>query len=318
MQKTFIHWLGFLFCAGLAHGQAPAAALGSGANPVAAVPAATTAVGTPVKSAVPLRVAVDPHAAPIIFKTGDKYSGLEADLARGLGEALGRPVVFVEATPANLINLLLNDKADIIMSGMSINRLRQVRAAFCDAYLRIGEVAVCRLADIGIYANNGNLVNMKAEVGVVAGSTGDVLVGEQFTFASRRPYVSNAEAMQALLDKKVDLVVTDYPEAVWENSENEAAVGVVPTLLSQEDLAWAVRKDDDALRAAANVYLERQRLNGNLAMLVHKWVPDATPDAIAPRSAPPAGAAPAGGSTAAPKAAGREELIDGRQQLEGF
>jgi len=305
MRKNFHYLASIILLTGVAFAQAPSVGTGSGAT-AGTVPAAATATSTapvPAKLAAPLRVAVDPHAAPLIFKTGDKYSGLEADFARGLGEALGRPVVFVEGTPANLINLLLNDKADIVMSGMAINRMRQVRAAFCDAYLRIGEVAVCRLADIGVYKNNGNLVNLKTEVGVVAGSSGDVLVGEQFSFASRKSYVSNAAAMEALLDKKVDIVVTGYPEAIWENSENEAALGVVPTLLNQEDLAWAVRKDDDGLRAAANAYLEKQHAGGTLATMVRKWVPDATSDAIAPRPAAPAAApAPAAGSASVPKA----------------
>jgi len=286
-----------LLLAGVAQAQPTASATPAQAS----APAATAAAPLPAKAPAPLRVAVDPHAAPLIFKTGDKYSGLEAEFARGLGDALGRPVVFVETTPANLINLLMTDKADIIMSGLSISRLRMVRAAFCDPYLRIGQVVVCRLADFSIYANNGNLPNLKADVGVVAGSTGDVLVGEQFSFASRKTFATNLEAMQALLARKVDILVTDYPVAVWENSENETMIGVVPTLLSQEDLAWAVRKDDDALRIAANKYLEQLRASGSLATMVHKWVPDSSPDAIAPKPAAPAGTTPSAGS-AAPKA----------------
>ena len=293
---------------GVALAQAPMAGAGATAPattssttaPGPAVSASAAAV--PVKPAMPLRVAVDPHAAPLIFKTGERYSGLEAEFARGLGEALGRPVVFVEGTPANLINLLLSDKADVVMSGMAINRMRQVRAAFCDTYLRIGEVAVCRLVDMGVFKNNGNLLNLKTAIGVVAGSSGDVLVGEQFSYATRKAFVTNAEAMQALLDKKVDIVVTDYPEAVWESSENEAAIGVVPAFLNQEDLAWAVRKDDDALRTAANGFLEKQRASGALAALVRKWVPDATAESIAPRpEAAPSAPVPAAGSPAGPK-----------------
>src|ERR1700733_12561134 len=102
MRINFHRWLTLLaFGAGLGAAQAadsPAPLAGS------AVPATPTSAPAPVvKAPAPLRIVVDSHAAPLIFKTGEKYSGLEAEFARGLGESLGRPVVFVEATPTNLI-----------------------------------------------------------------------------------------------------------------------------------------------------------------------------------------------------------------------
>ncbi len=282
--RTFgIFCLGWLSLLGPAFAQAPTAP--------DTQPAVTTPVPEP-KTAGMLRVAVDPHAPPFIYKTGEKYSGLEAEFARGLGEALNRPVVFVETTTENLIPALLTDKADIIMSGYANNRLRQVRVAFCNSYLRIGQLALCRRADLSVYANNANLQNVRSDIAVVAGSTGDVLANSQFSFAGRKAVASYDEAIKTLLDKKADLMLADYPVAIWECAQNEAAIAIVPSILSQEDVAWAVRKDDDALRAVANAYLEQLRKSGKLAEAVHKWVPDAANESIAPTNPPPV-AAPA-------------------------
>jgi polar amino acid transport system substrate-binding protein len=290
---------GWMLLLGAVLAQSPASAPGTAtATPAPALPPTVSQALEP-KATGSLRVAVDPHAPPFIYKSGEKYSGLEAEFARGLGEALNRPVVFVEASTENLIPLLLDDKADIIMSGYANNRLRQVRVAFCNPYLRVGQLVLCRRADLSIYSNNANLQNIRSDIGVVAGSTGDLLVGSQFSFAGRKPSATYDEAVKALLDKKVDLVLADYPVAIWESAQNEATVAIVPNMLSQEDMAWAVRKDDDALRAAANAYLEQLRLSGKLQQTVRKWVPDATAESIAPGSTPlPAAAAPGASGTA--------------------
>ena len=247
------------------------------ASPVAAANA---------KSPAPLRVAVYPQSAPMIFKSGDQYTGIEADFARGLAAALGRPVQFVDCDWNNLISAVLDDKADIIMSGLSITGLRQVRVAFCFPYLRIGQVPLCRRGELALYGNNPSLYNIRGVVGVVEGTTADLLAHEQFSYAERETYPSLQEAVQGLLDKKADLVLTDFPLALWKSAENESTLAVVPIFLTQEDLAWAVRKDDDALRAAANVYFLQIKDNGQLTQIVRKWLPMMADNAIGPSSSP--------------------------------
>jgi polar amino acid transport system substrate-binding protein len=238
------------------------------------------------KSPAPLRVAVYPESAPMIFKSGANYSGIEADFARGLAAALGRPVQFVDCDWNELISTVLDDKADIIMSGMSITGLRQVRVAFCFPYLRIGQVPLCRRGELALYGNNASLYNIRGVVGVVEGTTADVLAHEQFSYAERASFANLNDAVQGLLDKRADLVLTDFPLALWKSAENESTLAVVPIFLTQEDLAWAVRKDDDALRAAANVYFLQIKENGQLTQIIRKWLPMMADSAIGPTSAP--------------------------------
>jgi len=262
-----------------------AALLGAGAAGASAQPASPVAAPN-AKNPAPLRVAVYPQSAPMIFKSGDNYTGIEADFARGLAAALGRPLQFVDCDWNDLITTVLDDKADIIMSGMSITGLRQVRVSFCFPYLRIGQVPLCRRGELALYGNNASLYNIRGVVGVVAGTTADLLAHEQFSYAQRETYPSLKDAVQGLLDKKADLVLTDFPLALWQSAENESALAVVPVFLTQEDLAWAVRKDDDALRAAANVYFLQIKENGQLEQIVRKWLPMMADGAIGPSTAP--------------------------------
>jgi polar amino acid transport system substrate-binding protein len=272
------------------------AALFGGAAPAFAQTAPATASPSPAlapkPSPPPLRVAVYANSPPMIFKSGDKFSGIEAEFARGFAAALGRPVEFINLDWNDLVPALLDDRADLIMSGLSITTLRQVRVAFCDPYLRIGQVPLCRRGELALYGNNAALYNIRGSVGVVAGTTADLLLHEQFSYALRETFPTLPETVQALLDKKVDLVLTDFPLALWQSAENEATLAVVPIFLTQEDLAWAFRKDDDVLRASANAYLAQIRRDGTLAAIIHKWLPMVADAAIAPNSSTPANLSP--------------------------
>lgn len=73
-----------------------------------------------------LRVAISPDYPPLAYKALGRVVGVEADLANQLGKELGKQMVFEEAPWPELINLLLQERADIIMSGMSITNERAI------------------------------------------------------------------------------------------------------------------------------------------------------------------------------------------------
>jgi polar amino acid transport system substrate-binding protein len=85
-----------------------------------------------------LRVGVSTNAPPLIFKQGSEIVGLEAELAKKFGDYLGKSVAFIELDWEDQIQALIANKTDIIMSGMSITKMRQVRIEFSRPYFRTG------------------------------------------------------------------------------------------------------------------------------------------------------------------------------------
>jgi polar amino acid transport system substrate-binding protein len=220
-----------------------------------------------------LKVGVAPQSPPMIFKEGKNLAGVEADCAQALGKALGRQIQFVELPWEELINALVEGKIDIIMSSMSVTRARESRVAFCDPYLRIGQMALVRAEDRYRFALlEAGLA--KRTIGLKKGTTADLLVQQEFPRAQRKYYKSADDGAKALSKKQIDLFITDstmvsYLEGMYETKSLVKA----PMVFSDEVLGWAVRRSDDSLRETVNAYLKKIRENGELTKLLKRWIP---------------------------------------------
>ncbi len=133
----------------------------------------------------PLRVGVTLNYPPVIFTEGGNVAGVEADLARLLAGALGRPLQFIQMRREEQIPTLMAGTTDIIMAGMTRTKAREARMTFSDSYLKSGLLVAMRTEDAGEYSSTQSILQSMANVGVVKGTTGDVFVQKNFAHARR-------------------------------------------------------------------------------------------------------------------------------------
>ena len=95
-----------------------------------------------------LRVGVTPGFAPAVFEQDGEIVGIEADLARALGERLGRRVVFERFAEGELLGALEAGEVDVVMSGLSITPERARRVLFATPYMESGQLALIRAHEI--------------------------------------------------------------------------------------------------------------------------------------------------------------------------
>ena len=220
-----------------------------------------------------LRVGITPLSPPMAFKQQGQSVGVEADLAQALAADLGRQLRFVELKWEDQVPALVDNRIDIIMSGMTITPTRGVRARFSDSYLEVGQMALVRRDDLHRYAL-GFPQPLPGKVGVQKNTTGDFLVQNQFRREDRIAYDSVDKAVRALVAGKIALVIHDSTVVWWKASENETqGLAVVSYPLSREPLGWAVNPGNDGLLLQVNDYLKRIRANGQLQSIVRKWLP---------------------------------------------
>ena len=219
----------------------------------------------------PLVVGVAAESPPMAFWRGDERVGLEIDFARGLGEELGRPVRFVDLDWDELFAALLDKRVDIVMSGMTVTRARGLRVAFADPYLTSGLVALVRRPDKAKYSTKEKILQTNDRVGFRITTTGEKFVAESMRFATRSGYRNVNDAALELRQQRIDVFVSDAPIVAWLVSANEADLAGEWTLLTKDQLAWALRPEDEALRASVNAILARWKTDGTLRVVLRRW-----------------------------------------------
>jgi ABC-type amino acid transport substrate-binding protein len=229
-----------------------------------------------------LRIGVTPSAPPLIFYQEGRIAGIEADFAAALAQSLGKTPRFVVLAWDDLMPALLEKRIDIIMSGMSVTKLRETRINFTAPYLKAGQMSLVRNQDVPSYPSAASIKNTQGRVGFMKGTTGDFLVQKEFQLTTRKiPYALTKDAVQALIEERIDMVIGDAP-VIWWNATAKEAQGLmlIPIFLTEENLAWGVRKDDSALLESANRFLETWKSSGKLRSTIKQWIPSAPVERI--------------------------------------
>lgn len=224
-------------------------------------------------SAQPLRVGIAANYPPIAFKQDGELRGVEVDLARSLGDALGRSAMFVERPWEGLIDDLAQDRIDIIMSGMSITPARRQRIDFTEPYQRVGQMALVRVENAAPLARPQGLNRPDLRVGFSRGTTGEDYVRTHLNHALPVPMNTVELGVAALRRREIDAFIHDAP-TVWRvgNRVGETELIGLYRPLTEEFLAWAVRKGDTDLREAVNRQLAAWKADGRLQNIVNRWM----------------------------------------------
>ena len=77
-----------------------------------------------------------------------------------------------------------------------------------------------------------------------------------------------------MIDKKIDMFIYDAPMVIYLASEYEnKGLTVLYALLTREDLAWGVRKDNTDLLNSANSFLKNPNNEKMLKKMTQYWIP---------------------------------------------
>jgi polar amino acid transport system substrate-binding protein len=221
-----------------------------------------------------LRVGVTPNAPPLIFKQANEIVGLEADFARELAKYLDKKLRFVELKWEDQIPALLENRIDIIMSGMTRTALREVRISFTNRYLESGQMALIRREDAARFSTGIFSLSTSSAIGVIENTFGEYFVDERYSSVEKKTFSTPQAAVKAVIEKKIDMFIYDGPMVLYLASENEnKGLTALFALLTKEDLAWGVRKDNTDLLNSANSFLRNPENEEKLRKMTQYWIP---------------------------------------------
>jgi len=222
-----------------------------------------------------LRIGVSPNSQPVIFKQGGIISGVEADFAKLLGEALGKEIRFVEVPWNKQLDYLEHNKTDIIMSGMTITSARNIRINFATPYMQSGMSGLFRrdaYDPSGLLAST--IINQNKRIGYIKETTGEIFVMQRFPRSEKKSFPSASSAVKALKNGKIDMFIYDAPMVWWLSALNESDLVAFPELLNVEPLAWGVRKSDMALLDQLNALVVQWGKDGSSKKIIRNWIPN--------------------------------------------
>src|SRR5262245_16336739 len=219
------------------------------------------------------RIGISPTYPPLAYKFRGELVGLEVDFAQQLGKELDKKITFVETPWSEIIPALTTGKIDIIMSGMSITEDRLQLISFTEPYMQIGQMALVRARDEAAFSNVERFFDTTARVGFVSNTTGEQASQKIFSKAKLMPQTTVEDGVAALRQGRIDVFIHDAP-TVWRIGGNPGEKELIGLYwpLTEEPLAWAVRKSDVPLQFALSRKVKEWKLSGRLKQLTSRWI----------------------------------------------
>jgi polar amino acid transport system substrate-binding protein len=231
-----------------------------------------------IKKSGKIRIAVDLGVPPYGL-TDDKMqpSGSDIDTAKALAKDWGLEFVHVPTTGASRIPALQTDKADLVISTLSITPDRAKVIDFTLGYAVIRTV---------IAATKGVDVKKLADldgktVGTVRGTTHDTQLTKEGPKGMKLVrYEDDATEAQAFLSGQVDIISTGELLVAPIGKKNPARQLEVKFVLDTFILAVGVKKDETRLRDEVNKWISAKLKDGTLNAIYKKHHGDNLPDVI--------------------------------------
>ncbi len=221
-----------------------------------------------------LRVGVAPNYPPVVYEQDGEIVGIEADLAHGIGARLGRRIVFERFEETELLDALERGDVDVVMSGLSITPERSERVGFVVPYMHAGQLALIRSSDLGRFGRIQTIRRSGARVGYVYGTTGERFVATELARATSFGFDDVESGLRSLRAGRIDFFVHDAP-TIWRvaGDPQQRDLHGLYQLLTEEELAWAVRRDDAELKALLDATLEQWKREGGVEPIIDRWIP---------------------------------------------
>lgn len=216
-----------------------------------------------------LVMATNAEFPPYEFYEGDKVVGIDAEIAQAIAEDMGCTLVIEDMAFDSIIAAVQSGKADFGAAGMTVTEDRLASVNFSDSYTTASQVIIVKegspIASVSDLA--GKII------GVQLGTTGDIYASDDEIIADGtiERYNKGFEAVQALLQDKIDAVIIDKEPAKVFVSEN-TGLKILDEAYTEEEYAIAIAKDNEKLLADINKSLANLKANGKLQEIIDKYI----------------------------------------------
>ena len=205
------------------------------------------------------------------FETVDdngEPAGVSVDLAKALGEHLGREVVIRDYKFKGLPAALASGQVDLVISSMTPTDVRRKKIDFSDPYAKIGlALLVGKGSDIsGVESLNREGVT----IAVKEGTTGEMFADQHLGNTKLLRIPNAGTCAIEVAQGKADAFIYDQSSVLEFADRNPDTTKALPAPLQTEHWAIGIGKGNDDLRAEVNAFLKKFAADGGFERLADK------------------------------------------------
>ncbi len=194
------------------------------------------------------------------------FEGIDVDIADAIAKKLGLELVIDDMDFDAALLAVQQNKADIVMSGVTINEDRKLVMGFSDSYISSNQVILVKEGSDVTLENLGEQM-----IGTQRGTTGYIYTSGDYGEDHVIAYDTFITAVQALINGQVDCVVLDADPAKVFEADNEGLT-ILETAYAVEEYGIGLNKDNTALIEAVNKALSEMKADGTLDAIVAKYI----------------------------------------------
>ncbi len=215
-----------------------------------------------------LVMATNAEFEPWEYYEGSEIVGIDVEIAQALADKLGMELEVEDMAFDSIIPAVTSGKADFGVAGMTVDETRKKSIDFTDTYANASQVIIVK--EDSEITSSADLADKK--IGVQLGTTGDLLSTDLVGDGNVERYNKGFEAVQALLQGKIDAVVIDSaPAKVF--VEQSEGLKICEEAMSQEEYAIAVAKGNTEILDKINGALKELKEDGTIDEIINKYIP---------------------------------------------
>ena len=221
-----------------------------------------------------IKLAISVDNKPMLYQRGDQFTGFEMELLTLFGQQAGY-AFDIEVVPfESVIAGIATAKYDMAASSLNITPEREESVDFSDPYAEFHIMLIV----------NGGKQNMtlsdlnNATIGIVTGTSWDIVAQREFPGATRKYFNASADLCLALEQGKIDAYFADktvYAGMRWETDSITCLDQPMEEILNA--LILAKENYDENLLSQLNAFIAKSKNEGTLDRLAEKWFSDTEP-----------------------------------------
>ena len=222
-----------------------------------------------------LTVATSPYLPPFESLVNDEYVGIDIEIAKAVAAKLGLEVKFKNLQfDAIIPTIVAGGMADVGISAFTVNPERAKDVDFSDSYFVDGQ-AIAVVKGGGITEKNADkALNEKGTtIAVQSGTTGASYVKENYPEARVQPYSDFVTAFADMQAGRIDAVCANKAVVETMIADSYPDAEIVKSIVTGEEYAIAVSKDNPALTVAINDALNELGADGVIDKIVDANLP---------------------------------------------